>query len=45
MKKSDYQEYQKMIGTRIKAYRVNAGISQKDLEQNGVSNRKTGGQS
>ena len=40
MKKSDYQEYQKLIGARIKAYRVNAGISQKDLEDiSGVSVR------
>ena len=26
------QEYQKLIGNRIKQYRVNAGVSQKDLE-------------
>lgn len=33
-------EYQKLIGDRIKQYRVNAGISQKDLEdKSGVSAR------
>ena len=33
-------EYQKLIGDRIKQYRVNAGISQKDLEEmSGVSVR------
>ena len=33
-------EYQEMIGKRIKEYRVNAGFSQKDLEQrSGVSVR------
>lgn len=36
----NYKEYQKLIGDRIKQYRVNAGISQKDLEnQSGVSVR------
>lgn len=34
------QEYQKLIGNRIKQYRVNAGVSQKDLEnESGVSVR------
>jgi transcriptional regulator with XRE-family HTH domain len=33
-------EYQKLIGERIKQYRVNAGVSQKDLEnESGVSIR------
>ena len=33
-------EYQKLIGERIKRYRVNAGVSQKDLEsESGVSIR------
>lgn len=40
MNKSNYSEYQKLIGDRIKQYRVNAGISQKDLENaSGVSVR------
>lgn len=40
MNKLSYQEYQKLIGNRIKQYRVNAGISQKDLEnESGVSVR------
>ena len=34
------QEYQKLIGDRIKQYRINAGVSQKDLEnESGVSVR------
>ena len=38
MNKLDYREYQKLIGERIKQYRINAGISQKDLEnESGVS--------
>lgn len=40
MNKLNYQEYQKLIGDRIKQYRVNAGISQKELEnESGVSVR------
>ena len=40
MNKLNHQEYQKLIGERIKQYRVNAGISQKDLEtESGVSVR------
>ena len=40
MSRLNYKEYQKLIGDRIKQYRVNAGISQKDLEnQSGVSVR------
>lgn len=40
MHKLSCQEYQKLIGDRIKQYRVNAGISQKDLEnESGVSVR------
>lgn len=40
MNKLSYQEYQELIGNRIKQYRVNAGISQKDLEnESGVSVR------
>lgn len=40
MNKLDYREYQKLIGERIKQYRINAGISQKDLEnESGVSVR------
>ena len=40
MNKLDCREYQKLIGTRIKQYRVNAGISQRDLEnESGVSVR------
>lgn len=40
MNKLNYLEYQKRIGERIKQYRVNAGISQKDLEdESGVSVR------
>lgn len=40
MNKLSCQEYQKLIGNRIKQYRVNAGVSQKDLEnESGVSVR------
>lgn len=40
LNKLNYLEYQKRIGERIKQYRVNAGISQKDLEdESGVSVR------
>ena len=40
MKTLSSQEYQKLIGNRIKQYRVNAGVSQKDLEnESGVSVR------
>lgn len=40
MNKLSCQEYQKLIGKRIKQYRVNAGVSQKDLEnESGVSVR------
>lgn len=40
MSRLNYKEYQKLIGDRIKQYRVNAGISQKDLEnESGVSVR------
>lgn len=40
MNKLNCREYQKLIGDRIKQYRVNAGISQKDLENaSGVSVR------
>ncbi len=40
MNELNYLEYQKRIGERIKQYRVNAGISQKDLEdESGVSVR------
>lgn len=40
MKKADCREYQKIIGARVKMFRVNAGISQKDLEDlSGVSVR------
>ena len=40
MDKMNYQEYQKLIGDRIKQYRINAGVSQKDLEnESGVSVR------
>lgn len=40
MNKLSCAEYQKLIGDRIKQYRVNAGISQKDLEdKSGVSAR------
>ena len=35
MSRLNYKEYQKLIGDRIKQYRVNAGISQKDLEIRG----------
>ena len=35
-----YQEYHKLIGERIKAYRINLGKTQKDLEEeSGVSMR------
>ena len=35
-----YQEYLKMIGNRIKQYRVNLGMTQRDLEyKSGVSVR------
>ena len=35
-----FRSYQKLIGYRIKQYRVNAGLSQKDLEdESGVSVR------
>lgn len=35
-----YQEYLKMIGNRIKQYRVNLGMTQRDLEEkSGVSVR------
>ena len=40
MKTLSCQEYQKLIGNRIKQYRVNTGVSQKDLEnESGVSVR------
>lgn len=40
MNKLNVGEYQKLIGARIKQYRVNAGISQKELEnESGVSVR------
>lgn len=40
MNKLSCSEYQKLIGERIKQYRVNAGVSQKDLEnESGVSVR------
>lgn len=40
MNKLSCDEYQKLIGNRIKQYRVNAGISQKDLErESGISVR------
>ena len=40
MSKLSVEEYQKLIGERIKQYRVNAGVSQKDLEiESGVSVR------
>lgn len=40
MNKLSCGEYQKLIGDRIKQYRVNAGVSQKDLEnESGVSVR------
>ncbi len=40
MAKLNIKEYQKLIGTRIKQYRVNSGLSQKDLEyKSGVSMR------
>ena len=40
MNKLSWEEYQKLIGYRIKQYRVNAGLSQKDLEdESGVSVR------
>lgn len=40
MQKRSCLEYQKLIGNRIKQYRINAGISQKDLEDiSGVSVR------
>lgn len=40
MNRLNCREYQKLIGDRIKQYRVNAGISQKDLENaSGVSVR------
>jgi len=40
MSKLSVREYQKLIGERIKQYRVNAGVSQKDLEnESGVSVR------
>ena len=40
MSRLNYKEYQKLIGNRIKQYRVNAGISQKDLErESGISVR------
>lgn len=40
MNEINYQDYQKLIGSRIKQYRINAGLSQKDLEnESGVSAR------
>ena len=40
MNKLSCREYQELIGNRIKQYRVNAGVSQKDLEsESGVSVR------
>ncbi len=40
MNRLNCREYQKLIGDRIKQYRINAGISQKDLEnESGVSVR------
>ena len=35
-----YQDYQKLLGNRIKQYRINAEMSQQDLEnESGVSVR------
>ena len=40
MNKLSCREYQELIGNRIKQYRINAGVSQKDLEsESGVSVR------
>lgn len=40
MKKTNCRDYQKLIGNRIKQYRIYAGLSQKDLEnESGVSVR------
>lgn len=40
MRKNNYKDYQKIIGERIKQYRINAGFSQRDLEdESGVSVR------
>lgn len=40
MKKMNHSNYQKLIGDRVKQYRINAGISQRDLEnESGVSVR------
>lgn len=40
MRKNNYQDYQKIIGERIKQYRINAGFSQRNLEdESGVSVR------
>ena len=40
MRNLDYQYYQKMIGERVKQYRINAGLTQQDLEnKSGVSVR------
>ena len=37
---NDYDDYIRMIGDRIKAYRVNLGLTQQDLEdRSGVSKR------
>lgn len=40
MKKMNYQDYLKSIGERVKQYRINAGMTQLDLEnKSGVSVR------
>ena len=40
MNKFDYRYYQKSIGDRLKQYRINAGLTQQDLEnKSGVSVR------
>ena len=40
MNKFDYRYYQKSIGDRLKQYRINAGLTQKDLEnKSGISVR------
>ena len=40
MNKFDYRYYQKNIGERLKQYRINAGLTQQDLEnKSGVSVR------
>lgn len=40
MYKRNYMEYQKLIGSRLKLYRINAGLSQQDLQdKSGISVR------